>query len=131
MSVKMTLKGYQETLDALRRFNMRSPDIFAKAIQFLAEAADTASYIDTPVRTGFLRDSRIVEQRDALSWALTWTAYYACWVNNGHLSRSGTWVPGRFFAEQTLQDVSGLIASAEFLGVISAEIQTETGIGTT
>lgn len=49
----------------------------------------------TPVLSGVLRDAWVVEGNYISNYT-----YYAGFVEFGHHTRSGTWVPGQFFAQR-------------------------------
>lgn len=55
----------------------------------------------TPVLTGFLRDSWYVDGNYLIN-----PAGYAGFVEFGHHTRSGTWVPGQFFAQRAADQIA-------------------------
>ena len=84
------------------------------------EAANTVRNL-TPVDTGRLRESIHHEVQDYETVAVTTNVEYAPYVDQGHATRGGSFVPGHHMFEQGLLAVEDEMGSAvqAFLGKIN------------
>ena len=124
-SLTITIKGLDETIkyfDVLG--NKKLPSVLraglAKSSTFVLGRLNN----NTPVDTGRLKSSnkKIVGTTNALIGPDSSIAPYATWVEHGHHTRSGSWVPGQFFIRRTaIESTSGV--QEIFNGLIKLALQ--------
>jgi hypothetical protein len=87
-----------------------------------AQAVITLAQAQCPVETGTLRDSAY-SQVEAGGVTLGFSAPYAAYVDQGHHTRSGSWVPANPFfssAIQALQDQVGPMCAPAIQALVGA-----------
>ena len=99
MKITITITGTVELksrLDNLARIEW--DDIWDKMGREMKQKSDAI----VPVDTGALRDSAVFDHG-----AFGYTASYAPFVNYGHRTRDGGFVPGRHFLEEVVNSQEG------------------------
>lgn len=97
--MKITITGVEEVKSRLTRLaDVPWSDIQEDEAREMKAKSDTV----TPVDTGALRDSAVFDHGE-----FGYTAYYAPFVNYGHRTRDGGFVPGRHFLEEVVNSQEG------------------------
>lgn len=110
----MTVRGMKETKKNFETLVKRGTATAIRKATNIAKAAmmQNVQYY-TPVDTGLLRKSWTVSvSADEKRITLANDTFYAAFVEYGHHTVSGSWVPGVFMMSKAMKNVMPLIESA-------------------
>jgi hypothetical protein len=88
----MTLNGLEAAISGLDNLNAQMQQEVQQVIETHTQGTFDDSQDIVPVLTGDLRDSGSVDIQP-MQGTITYDADYAVWVNDGHHTRSGSFVP--------------------------------------
>ena len=102
MALTIKLTGVDEIVQKLK--GNKILDSLAVGVDRSSKYIQKEMKINTPVDTGNLRDSEYIERIGNLSAFIgpdLKKAHYAIYVELGHHTVNGSWVPGQFYVERT------------------------------
>lgn len=118
----MELRNVAGVLNTLRALREDTTPAVELALQYLSEFGLLRAQAYAPVRTGFMRDNIQAYQEGDMQWIVISEAYYSFWVEYGHLTVAGTFVPGQFFFTHAYNDCQALIEDGGLVSVVAAEL---------
>lgn len=103
MIIRVDVKGIDKFENALRRIDDFSMDeILSNNLNQMLHRARNGG---TPVDTGALRDSaEVTEPRGGYSGEMGYKEYYAGYVEFGHRTVNGGYVPGQYYLSKNLNE---------------------------
>jgi len=124
LSIKVEIDGLDEALATLDLLESEGFMLSITDAPLDVVVADGFVYLQNiaPVDTGYLRSQLIPEKPDEFTHTITSRAPYSYFVEVGHLTRSGSFVPGQFFMLRTRDHIIGTINSSEFIEMAVGEL---------
>jgi len=108
-SLTVQIKGLEKTIKYFSTLESKKlPAAIREGQKFAASYVFTVMQNNAPVDTGRLRSSikKTAGATDVLVGPDPSIAPYAVWVEHGHHTRSGSWVPGQFFVKRTATETA-------------------------
>jgi len=109
LNLSLTVDGLPELIKKLNTTEAEMVPELNKALDVSAQATLSRLQTNTPVDTGNLRSSERITNPAPLLANVgpdSSKAPYAYYVEVGHHTRSGSWVPGQFFIEKTALEMN-------------------------
>lgn len=122
MSVRLRISKIDEAIRIFRAMRADLTPIVSEGLRFLAEFGLERAQYYSPVRTGYMRQNMQLFQQGELMYVVFSEAYYSYWVEFGHLSLSGYFVPGQFFFTHALADCVNMVGEGELANYIASGI---------
>ena len=107
--IKISITGIEQLQKKLDNLvNTELPKMLREALDEAAIETLQTMQLNTPNDTGLLLESEKIIEPTPLSRAIgpdKDPAYYAWWVEAGHHTVSGSWVPGQFYVQRTYVEI--------------------------
>lgn len=121
--------GFDDLILAMSDSEERKLKAIWRVVRAMGNKAFKYAKYSAPVLSGFLQSNIDYQETGEIEVMVISNAYYSFWVEFGHLTKAGTFVPPNPYMERAQREAEGIAEETDVIADFAVAIMGEPGAG--